>query len=611
MRTGSQTSKVWNYFQRIDRSTCCCRICEKVLKYTGSTGNMKIHLRKKHPLSADLNSLSIETCDQTLSFTIPSSTTTAAADSCITANIKNKKSVEKRMNSFAANEINELTEKQIHDIDNSLVKMILTNLQYFSLIENEWFLEYSKCLQPLYNVPHNERLRDNIIPKFYAELVLTQKSLLSTIKYTSITADIWTIDNSQVYITVVAYFIHMNQLHNKILSTKEIDLCRTSQSISNVMKTILNEWEITEKVVAVVCDNGISMKCTITEHLNLHYRACIVHTINISVIECINDNNNLARILKKCQTIIDYLKYNPVAADRLMSIQNQMGVPIFKVEQEDISTSCNPYFVMLDYLLKIKDPLFLSVLHSSDAPEFLDESEWTVIENCMEILKLVNHLSNTLSTNKCPTISLIIPLIRGLQSTLKKMSVKNESTKTFRNSLLNTISKKAEEFESDEIIAKATFLDPRFKKIAFGLSVNANNAEQLVIKEIEQLFISKNDFVESYFEEEVEICELVWTDFDRQIAKTNKNTPSDTVLLKVKQYVDLPYLNRKEDPFRFWSKYEQSLPELYELAIKYLSIPSTSVFSKQISSGLITCLKHNKFYLDKLDEILFLHENKL
>jgi len=57
--------------------------------------------------------------------------------------------------------------------------------------------------------------------------------------------------------------------------------------------------------------------------------------------------------------------------------------------------------------------------------------------------------------------------------------------------------------ETNKIVAKATFLEPRFKKAGFELTENANNTEKLIIEEF-YLILNNNQNEDTYNPIEVE-----------------------------------------------------------------------------------------------------------
>lgn len=71
----------------------------------------------------------------------------------------------------------------------------------------------------------------------------------------------------------------------------------------------------------------------------------------------------------------------------------------------------------------------------------------------------------------------------------------------------------------------------------------------------------------------------------------------------LKQYFSLPHANRKSKPIDFWIKHKILLGELFNLALKYLVIPATSVPSERIFSkaGEIMSAKRNRTHQKNLD----------
>jgi len=79
----------------------------------------------------------------------------------------------------------------------------------------------------------------------------------------------------------------------------------------------------------------------------------------------------------------------------------------------------------------------------------------------------------------------------------------------------------------------------------------------------------------------------------------------------IRQYFEIPPLDRKKNPLEFWKQYEVTFPELYKMQLKYLSIPATSVPSERDFSktGQITNERRNRLSPKNLDFIIFLNSN--
>ncbi|KAL4134780.1 hypothetical protein QTP88_006495 [Uroleucon formosanum] len=127
------------------------------------------------------------------------------------------------------------------------------------------------------------------------------------------------------------------------------------------------------------------------------------------------------------------------------------------------------------------------------APNCLTATEWDLIADCAPILKPFEHMTSELSGEKYPTLSLVIPLIRGLQYTVKNIKPDTHAGILLQNTLLDVVARRLGSLEKNSIVAKSTFLDPRLKKTAFGLADNADNTEKWIIEELTSNIYINND----------------------------------------------------------------------------------------------------------------------
>lgn len=216
---------------------------------------------------------------------------------------------------------------------------------------------------------------------------------------------------------------------------------------------------------------------------------------------------------------------------------------------------------------KIKAPLSAAITSIPQAPEFLDTPDWQIIGDCLSLLKPVEDITTVLSGEKYPTLSMVSSLIRGLQ-----VSLNNSTDRRCGNS----ISRRLGNIECNKIVAKATLLDPRFKKLAFGVSGNANNAQTLVHEELVSIVSVQNEEEipsastdTSTSTMEAENSNSIWTFLDNQVKQSKLQiTPNVTGAMMLRQYLELPYLLRSSNPLEFWKSHLEIFPELYRLQAK-------------------------------------------
>lgn len=511
---------------------------------------------------------------------------------------------------YGSTEGNELTEEIKTSIDKSLIKMIVTDYQPLSLVENSGFKEYSNKLQPLYKIPSRKTLTTKLLPNEYNKIVTKIKNMLENVTSLSITTDIWTSDSNIAYLTVTCHFIFDDRLYSPVLATREMRESHTGANIGNLLSDILNEWGIKDKIVTIVSDNGANIKNAINVYLGKHHHPCVAHTLNLSINEAIMSNKDFLDVLKKCRSLVGHFKHSVFASEKLKELQTQMGLPQLKVIQ-DVSTRWNSSFHMLERLVQIKAPLSAAMTFLPRSPDCLTALEWELINDCLPILKPFDIMTVELSGEIYPTLSSIIPLVRGLQHTLKSIVTKTITGTELNKIVIDVISRRLGILECNKIVAKSTFLDPRFKKAGFGLIENANNTEKQLIEELSYILNNKQQEDTSSVPIDVE-SNVLWKQFDTKVSQI-RTTPSTGIsaALIMRQYLEIPYLNRQQSPLDFWKKYKNTFPELYKLQMKYLSVPATSVPAERVFSkaGQITNDRRNRLHPKNLDLIIFLNSN--
>lgn len=157
------------------------------------------------------------------------------------------------------------------------------------------------------------------------------------------------------------------------------------------------------------------------------------------------------------------------------------------------------------------------------------------------------------------------------------------------------------------------------KKTAFGLEENANQVQKWIEEELCAMLSENknedliNNVTISHDDTSIQDqTSSLWKHFDTKVAQVKTTaTPSVMVTLMMRQYLEMPHLERTKHPLEFWKKYKQTFPELYEISLKYLCVPATSVPSERVFSktGQITNDRRNRLSPKNLDYIIFLNSN--
>jgi hypothetical protein len=154
---------------------------------------------------------------------------------------------------------------------------------------------------------------------------------------------------------------------------------------------------------------------------------------------------------------------------------------------------------------------------------------------------------------------------------------------------------------------KGSFLDPCFKSLDFVSHTTRDD----VINQLQREYqILKDDIIPNVSGRSNENQSTVMGNFWKK--KNEKNiTP---IKNEIQHYLNLPELPALEeyDPFAWWATNKAQYPTLHKIAIKYLSIPATSVPSERLFSDANNLVTSQRARLDSsiINRIMFLKRNR-
>lgn len=497
-RARSKESHVWQYFHKEDDGVHYkCTKCLKKLKKCGNTTNLSEHLIRKHgirntevandnPDDPGVPGLSSQSAVPSGSHMTPQSLVRHPPTQSYFVTTTSRQ--------------RDLTSKEKEELDLALVKMICLDFQPLSVVENKGFQEYTRKLQEMvlktenipYKLPNRKTLTNTLVKSEYNKEIKNLREMLKVVQYVAITSDAWTSDSTKSFLTVTAHFVFNDTLHSWVLATREMSERHTAENVALKIKEVIDEFGITSKVVAVVTDNASNMKKCVTDCLNkTHFPTfpCTAHTLNLVVNTAINDSLIVKNTIKKCRKIVAHFKHSCNASEALKQCQERLGLSVLKLKQ-DVETRWNSVTIMFERLIVNRRPLTMAMAELPNSPEPLSHDEWAIMEDSFKLLQVFIQATEQLSGEKYPTLAMVIPIVRGIQFNINMCSPGNEFGNIFKNCLSENVRTRFGFIEGNKLASAATFIDPRFKKIGFGVSSNANSAEQNVLREMGTLTIN-------------------------------------------------------------------------------------------------------------------------
>lgn len=109
-----------------------------------------------------------------------------------------------------------------------------------------------------------------------------------------------------------------------------------------------------------------------------------------------------------------------------------------------------------------------------------------------------------------------------------------------------------------------------------------------------------------------EDSENLWNFLQNRVNNVQcQTTSTSSAISLMRQYLNMPYQNLSCNVAEWWLSHKSVLHPLSEIALKYATIPATSVPSERIFSktGQIMSARRNRLLPDNLDTLIFLHKN--
>lgn len=278
--TGTETSKrkkrrvlvedktdIWRYFNKLDppkpkhkKGTCNVeirtskdvKICGHIINTDGSTGNFWTHLESHHGILRSEKESS-------------NSPTQTKIDAMF-------------QKQWAKNP------KRKQECDEALTEFLIDDMQPLYILKNEGFINLVKTLDPYYTLPSDKYIK-KLITKAYNN---SKQELIrlfdNTIKFCSITTDLWTARDRQGYIGITCSFINKEfELQEIMLACQYMEYPHTSQNIAQTIMSLISEWGLEKKFICITTDNGSNMVAASKLLPNTFRIPCAAHTLNLVV----------------------------------------------------------------------------------------------------------------------------------------------------------------------------------------------------------------------------------------------------------------------------------------------------------------------------------------
>lgn len=644
-----KTSGIWSFFEAISKETAVCNMCKCKFSLKGSISNLKKHIQRKHP-TVNLNYCSERnvSCSEEIGLVqsqshvpinentpviviqagpSPSSSSCTGNVNATEINLLNPNnessnlivsprpaSVKKQasMASFIPKKIT-LSEK--NKIDDAIMKVIAWDLQPFSIVEDRGFQNLMKICAPSYKIPSRKYFSKTLLPSIYEQKKVDLKSKLQNEALSvTLTTDSWTSPVNDSFTAVTVHYINeLFEMKAYLLECAEANESHTSQYLASEILRVVDEWGLSDKVLIVITDNASNITSAITNILKWKHFGCYAHKINLIVQDGLL---LLDALIKKVKGLVTFFKRSNAAVQKLLKYQEQTGIKQPKKLLQDVATRWNSTFFMLERFILLEDAVKHTLaLTDSDLPKLTVE-EWEICKQTCIVLEPFAEVTTVISSESYVSASKVIPITRGLKSTVKKLSVEvtNASVKNLVANLLQGIDKRFPNLEKSKSFSICSFLDPRIKHLMFEESSTVETTKKHVIELVCGLIKKNTDHVpeEPALDVQQQKKLSIWDDVDETISKARPvGTAYSQAVQEVQRYFDDKPIQRKEDPLAWWKDHVKVYPNLATLARTHLAMVATSVPCERMFSkaGIILSDRRTRLQTRKVKELIFLNAN--
>lgn len=402
------------------------------------------------------------------------------------------------------------------------------------------------------------------------------------------------------------------------LGVKHLTPHHTGANIKEDLQEMLGLWGIHLcNVVSGTTDNGANIVAAIKLLFNndaIHV-PCLAHNINLVVTKALGAVEDIIKIIEKVKNIVAYFKHSNNAQDDLRAEQRKEGKTegTFQYLKQEIATRWNSTFYCLESFLTLSSHVckILLLPKHKKGPPMLTAEELELVAECIQILKPFEVATKDISGEKYISGSLVIPLTNCLRTSLEKINLTSLISNRLKVELEKQIEKRLSPMEKNALLASATILDPRFKKIHFQSPVNVANVitrlKQEMWRELKQDFDPEQTIGKSVKPKGLEniwqVHEEVASISNKSISELSGNFPTE-----FKLYLDQPLLPRESDPIKYWIENKNAFPGTSKLALKYLTTLGASVPSERVVSLLNNICTDRRIRLtsDHTNELVFL-----
>lgn len=501
-------------------------------------------------------------------------------------------------------------------LDERVVSLIVSDCLPISFVESKKFKDLMSLADPHYSLPSKNILTTELMPQIYHQTIEKVSQRLEGVSYIALSTEMWSPRDNEICLSLTAHFIPLSDwtLQSALLCTSTFIGSPMGNEISHRLQNIVTEWKISEKVTVMVADNETYSRLA-NEQLPWAYVPCFGHLIHLVVTDAIPGDEKAIALIEKVRSIVILFQQNPQVVENFTVTQKSLGLPENKLIL-NVAVRWNSIYFMLERMAEQVDAVNAVLENNYLAEKCLTDEDRAMMSMIMSSLKPFILATKSLSLDKTNSVSVVMPLVKGLSRKMDSLVDGREIlVKNLKDGLISSFGK----MEDIEWIVTATLLDPRFKKFPFAEAEAIQRAKEIILAEVSTIVgaeVKKDTVGNSVGSPSNPSQEDLFWDFldtgkpSCSNSQERKHIPA-AINREVHCYLESEPIQRNEDPLFYWKQHQEMFPNLHKVALKYITMPVTSMpferfFSK---TGVDLMDKKSRVKAKHAKMFFFLKEN--
>ena len=169
-------------------------------------------------------------------------------------------------------------------LDKIAIDCIILDSRCWGDFKRPGMIKFLATAVPGYTGPSSRTVQRRM-SKLYSEKYKDFKDELAEAANVSITADLWQSKKRHHYLCVTIHWVDSKfNLKAKVLSFRKFKGRHLSHRIRRHIKRVLTNFDLTNKIVASVTDNGSNMKAAFSQIRSFGVRFhCLAHALNLTI----------------------------------------------------------------------------------------------------------------------------------------------------------------------------------------------------------------------------------------------------------------------------------------------------------------------------------------